>query len=123
MVTTPESPIGNGETKLWELGISYLNFSVLIKPNLSFGIIKPYLLIGPKIDLELSKSTETDESFYDDFNKSRIGLRLGIGSEIKIINQRFLAEFIYDTDFNNLYENENLEVTSKSYDFRIGIFF
>ena len=69
IVTTPESPIGTGETKLWELGINYLNLSILAKPNLNFGLIKPYLLVGPKIDLELSKSVESQESFYDEFKK------------------------------------------------------
>jgi len=122
-VTTAESPIPTGETKLWKLGINYLNLSILVKPNLDFNLIKPYILIGPKIDLELSKSVESEESFYDEFNKNPIGLRLGLGSEIQIINLRFLAEFIYDTDFENLYKNKNVEVTSHSYDFRIGIFF
>ncbi|MCP5063473.1 MAG: PorT family protein [Ignavibacteriae bacterium] len=123
IVKTFESPSGTGETKLWKLGLNYLNLSILAKPNLNLGLVKPYLLVGPKIDLELSKSIDSNESFYDEFSKSRIGLKLGVGSEINIINIRFLAEFIYDTDFANLYKNENLEITSDSYDFRIGIYF
>jgi len=123
IITTVENPFGTGETKLWKLGLNYLNLSILAKPNLDLGLFKPYLLLGPKVDLELSKSIESKESFYDEFSKSRIGLKLGVGSEINIINLRFLVEFIYDTDFANLYKNEILEITSYSYDFRIGIYF
>ena len=122
IVTTPESPAGTGETKLWELGLNYLSIAILAKLNLNFEILKPYLLLGPKVDLELSKSVESTESFYDEFNKSRLGLKLGIGSEFTIVNLKFLAEFVYDTDFSNLYKNENLEITSYSYDFRIGVY-
>jgi hypothetical protein len=87
------------------------------------GSFTPYLLIGPKVDLELSKSTEPSGPLYDDFNQFRVGLKLGIGSEINVINLRFLAEFVYDTDFSNLYKNDYLEITTYSYDFRIGIYF
>lgn len=122
IVRTFDHPDGTGETKLWKLGINYLNLSILAKPNLNLGFLKPYLLVGPKVDLELSKSVSSKDSFYNRFNTSRFGLKLGIGSEINISHLRFLAEFIYDRDFSNLFKGENLEITSYSYDFRIGIY-
>lgn len=121
-VRTFKYPEGTDETKLWKLGINYLNISVLVKPNLDLGLLKTYLLIGPKVDLELSKSSESKDPFYNRFNPSRFGLKLGAGSEIIISDLRFLVEFIYDRDFSNLFESENLEITSYSYDFRIGIY-
>ncbi len=122
VVRTTENPDGTGETKLWQLGLNYFNLSILAKPNINLGSFNPYLLIGPKIDLELSKSTESDGSFYDDFNKSRIGVKLGIGSEINVFDFRLLAEFVYDTDFSNLYKNDNLEITTYSYVLRFGVY-
>ncbi len=119
-----ENPDGNGKFILWKLGINYLNVSILAKPCLDLEIIKPYLLIGPRIDFELGKSIEYYESsFYNDFEKSRLGLKLGMGTEFKLVGIKLLAEFIYDMDFAELYKNENVKVTSSAFHFRIGIYF
>ncbi len=121
--TTSENPDGTGEMVTWKLGINYLNLSLLGKAGINLGVVKPYLLVGPRLDYELNKSVDYDRaSFYDEFKKSRLGLKLGLGSEFNLINLRLLAEVIYDLDFSELYKNENVEVTSGSFDFRIGIF-
>lgn len=122
-VTAADSPDGNGNTVLWKLGINYLNLSILLKPNIELGIIKPYLLVGPRFDYEINKSVSNDElSSFDDYKKSRFGIKLGLGSEVKAIGKRFLFEFVYDHDFSEIYKNENVNVTTSSFDFRIGIF-
>ena len=121
-ISTSESPDPTGETMDWELGLNYLNISLLVKPNINLGILRPYLLIGPKIDMELSKAVETKEDFYDEFEKNRLGLKLGIGSEFTLFKLRLLGEFMYDTDFSNLYTNDNLEVSAYSFDIRIGVY-
>ncbi|MEW6194264.1 MAG: porin family protein [Bacteroidota bacterium] len=121
--SSTEYPDGTGEMVTWKLGINYLNFSLLGKAGINLGVVKPYLLVGPRLDYELNKSVDYDNaSFYDEFKKSRLGLKLGLGSEFNLINLRFLAEVIYDLDLSELYKNENVEVTSGSFDFRVGIF-
>jgi hypothetical protein len=87
------------------------------------GIIKPYLLLGPRFDYEINKSVSNDElSSFNDYKKSRFGIKLGLGSEVTAIGKRLLFEFIYDHDFSEIYKNENVNVTTSSFDFRIGIF-
>lgn len=121
--TSTESPDFIG-TILWKMRIDYLNLSIMAKPKLDLGVLSPYLLVGSRLDYEISKSLEyDDESFYDDFEKSRFGLKIGLGSELKLFELKLLAEFIYDLDFKELYKNENVKVTSNSFDFRLGIYF
>lgn len=50
-----ENPDGNGKTVMWKLGINYINLSLLAKPEFDLGIVKPYLLVGPRLDYELNK--------------------------------------------------------------------
>ncbi len=121
--TTGEYPDGTGEMVTWKLGINYLNLSLLAKPSFNLGIVEPYILVGPRLDYELNKSVDYDDaSFYDEFKKSRSGIKLGLGTEVKIVSLKFLAEFVYDIDFSELYKNENVEITSGSFDFRIGVY-
>lgn len=81
-------------------------------------------MFGPRLDVEIGKSTETDDaSFYDNFVKKRFGLKLGIGTEFIISEINFLTEFVMDFDLQELFKNENVDVTTKSFDFRLGIYF
>lgn len=121
--TTGEYPDGTGEMVTWKLGINYLSLSLLAKPSFNLGIVEPYLLVGPRLDYELNKSVDYDDaSFYDEFKKSRLGIKLGLGTEVKIVSLKFLAEIVYDIDFSELYKNENVEITSGAFDFRIGVY-
>lgn len=120
--TESEYPDGVGSV-LWKMRIDYLNLSIMVKPMMDLGMFSPYLLIGPRLDYEIGKSLAYDQaSFYDEFKKSRLGLKVGLGSEIKIIGLKLVTEFIYDLDFTELYKNENVKVTTDSFDFRIGIY-
>ncbi|KAF0152455.1 MAG: hypothetical protein FD143_1093 [Ignavibacteria bacterium] len=120
--TESESPEILGKV-LWKLMIDYVNISILAKPKFALEKVTPYLLFGPRIDFEIAKSLAFDEARgYDNFKKSRTGVKMGLGSEINLFNMRFLTELVYDLDLLELYENENVKVTSYSFDFRIGVY-
>ncbi len=51
------------------------------------------------------------------------GLKAGIGTEVNLIAFNLLAEFVYDADFKELFENDNLKINTNSYDLRVGILF
>lgn len=124
ITTCCECPEGTGKTVLWKININYINFSVMAKPKIDLGILYPYIMFGPRLDVEIGKSTETDDaSFYDNFVKKRFGLKLGIGTEFIISEINFLIEFVMDFDLQELFKNENVDVTTKSFDFRLGIYF
>lgn len=122
--STVENPEGSGRYVTWKLGIDYINLSALIKTNLIRGSFSPYIIAGPRVDFEIAKAVENDRSsFYDDFNKTRPGYKIGLGADTEIGERKFLFEIIYDGDFSELYENSNVRVTTYSVDFRIGIIF
>jgi len=122
-VTTAQNPEGDGTTWTWKLKIHYLNLSVLAKAKLNLNFITPYILAGPTYGFEISKSVNDESNFYDDFNKSQFGIKFGVGSEFQVSTINFLAEFSFNKSLNSLYKNDNVEVISYFYDFRVGVLF
>lgn len=122
-VTTINQPYGTGEFVTWNTRIDYLNFSAFGKLRFNIGLFAPYVLIGPKIDFEFNKinSLGTVNDVEENFNKNRFGFKVGIGTEIKLLSLNLLAEILYNKDFNELFENENLKVNSNSFDLRVGL--
>ncbi len=123
VATSPECPC-TGNKILWKVSFNYVNFSLLAKPKISFDIFTPYILLGPRLDIEAGKSAENDNpEFYKEYLKERLGLKLGFGTEIKLFGVNLLSEFIWDIDFKKIYSNEYVAVKTNSYDIRIGIKF
>lgn len=122
-VTTIYQPLGTGEFVTWNTRIDYINISAFGKFRFNMGLFAPYVLIGPKIDFEINKinSLETVNVVEENFNKNRFGFKVGIGTEINLLSLNLLAEILYNKDFNELFENENLKVNSNSFDLRVGI--
>jgi hypothetical protein len=103
--------------------LDYLNFSVLGKARLHYVAVSPYIVAGPKLDIEINRNAIEESLILSNFNKERLGFKIGIGTEIHLLYASLLVEFIYDADFNELYSNNNLSIDSKSYDLRIGVMF
>ena len=124
-VTTVTNPDGTGEYITWDTRVDYLNLSALGKLRIELSLFIPYILLGPKIDYEINQENSLGMTnvVEENFNEVMYGFKIGIGSEVKLSNINLLAEILYDYNFNDLYENENLTVTSDSFDFRIGIMF
>ncbi len=121
--TTVSNPDGTGEFITWDTRVDYINLSALGKFRVKLGIVSPYVIAGPKIDFEINKVFSLDEanSVEENFNKNRIGFKVGIGAEINLMSLNLIFEFLYDADFNELFENENLKVNSNSIDLRVGL--
>ncbi len=105
--------------------IDYLSLFLLGKLRYNLVLFSPYLIAGPRFDIELGKNVEKGfETIYDDFKKDNFGLTVGIGTElIKILPLSLLAEFRYNYDLSNVYSNERLKVKNQSFDFLVGVFF
>jgi hypothetical protein len=123
--TTVANPDGIGEFITWDTRVDYLNLSALGKLRLNVGIISPYIIAGPKIDFEINKSLSLIEAniVEQNFKKNIFGFKVGIGGEVNLVVVNLLVEFLYDSDLNDLYKNENLKVNSNSFDLRVGIIF
>ncbi|MBU1099445.1 MAG: PorT family protein [Bacteroidetes bacterium] len=122
--TSPTNPDGGEESLNWQINLDYLNLSFLAKGRISIGQFTPYLLAGPSYDIEINRSVENDDiDNYKDYKKHRMGLKLGAGTEFKLETVTLLAEFVYQADPDNLFNNQLLIVTTSSFDLRIGVFF
>lgn len=121
IATTSESP-ESGNKVLWKMSFNYLNISVLAKPKINLDLLTPYILVGPRVDIELNKSSSLDNpDNYNEFLSERLGLKLGFGTELKLFDLNFLSELIWDVDFKDIYSNENVNVKTNSFDIRIGL--
>lgn len=119
--TSSESP-ELGPKVLWKVSFNYINISALAKPKINLEILTPYILLGPRVDIELSKSAQLDSpENYKEFLSERLGLKFGVGTEAKIFGLNLLSEFIWDFDFDDIYINKNVSVKANSIDIRIGI--
>lgn len=121
IATSSECPC-TGNKILWKVSLNYINFSLLAKPKIAIDIFTPYILLGPRVDIEVGKSAENDNpENYKEYLKERLGLKLGFGTEVKLFGVNLLSEFIWNIDFKNIYSNEYVGVKTNSYDIRIGI--
>jgi hypothetical protein len=121
--TTADSPEISDESVTFGIQLDYLSAGIFSKLLFDFQSLSPYIIVGPKLDFEVNKSNTFNylSEVEKDFEETKLGLKIGIGSEFKIASLSLLAEILYDTDFNNLYENDNLTITTNSFDIRLGI--
>jgi len=122
--TGPDSPDIIGTTTL-NNRIDYLSLFLLGKIRYNLVLFSPYLIAGPRADIELGRDIEKGfETSYKDFKKGNFGLTIGVGTElIKVLPLSLLAEFRYNYDLSNVYSNENVKVKNQSFDFLVGVFF
>lgn len=107
--------------------LDYLNISALCKFRVDLIFFSPYLIAGPKLDIELDKSFNSIDALYndlaDDIKSERFGAKVGIGSEFNLLNLNLLAEVLYDFNFKDLSDNENGKITTSGIDLRVGVMF
>lgn len=111
--------VPGGQLNVQESRLDYLNITALGKLRFNYFLLSPYIVLVPKIDFDISEADE----LIEDFNKNRLGLRVGFGTEVNILPTVLLVEFIYNADFNELYDENNLEINTDSFDLRLGIMF
>ena len=121
-ITSFEHPEGTGEFRTHPSQTDYLNSTILGKIKLSQSDFRPYFIVGTKFDFEIYNN---DKIFIiqDDFAKFIPGLKVGLGTEFTISKLNFLTELLYDANFIELYEENNLNISSSSIDIRLGIIF
>lgn len=101
----------------------YLTLQVYPRLIINLGLIEPYILAGPKLDILLSSDFEFhlfDHSEY--MTKSQIGLVYGFGAKLeKMIHIPLLVEVISFYDFTSYAENDNFESRNISYQLKLGL--
>ncbi|MCF8261883.1 MAG: PorT family protein [Melioribacteraceae bacterium] len=120
--TTTTNPDGIG-SMTWDTRLDYIGIALLAKAKMNLGLFTPYILAGPKYESEIAAhySFGVANPVEKKFNKERIGLRIGGGTEIDFGGYRTLFEITYDHDFNSIYEEEQLIVNTNSIEIKLGV--
>ena len=123
-LTTFDDPDGSsGKTKSIFNRIDYLSFAIEGKFKFNMSLLRPYIFVGPRVDIYLNKKVEKSlDVIYNDLENQIYGLSLGIGSELNNkLPVNLLVELQYNYDFTLAYESGLYEIKNKSLDFKIGI--
>lgn len=134
VVTT--DPMGN-PTSSYDITakINYVNVALIGKLKLaSKSGPTPYILAGPTIGVKASTGSSSSggtnpvdqeiETVLEGYKSTTYGGTFGIGLEVPaalILN--IIAEARYNLDFGNSFENANMKLKNKGFEFLIGVKF
>ncbi|MGD8781428.1 MAG: porin family protein [Ignavibacteria bacterium] len=105
----------------------YLSLALLAKYNLKMPLISPYVLLGPRLDFYLDFDIdeivhEVYAETFENFKDQIYGGTIGVGAEVNVLPVDLFAEFRYDFDFNKAFEDDYIDISSKSFYFTVGLF-
>lgn len=122
-ITTIVQPDGTGEFITVNNRLNYLSFSALAKLKYENEILTPYIIIGPQLNVLLSKNIEKGwEVVFDSFKENNIGLSIGVGTEIKnVLPISILLEYRYESDFIDNYDSSNINIKNYSHILLLGV--
>lgn len=113
--------------------VNYIDLSIIGKLKLPGLALNPYVLAGPSLGIKAGSSVsfargsanETGfETVVDDFKGTSFGMKFGIGTEITAIPLiTLLAEGRYNPDITNSYEEGNVKLKNKVFEFLVGVKF
>jgi hypothetical protein len=121
ITTTSPTPI---RTEVRDKRLDYLSIPILAKASIPFGIITPYILIGPRVDILLGYHDEfiVGTSIYQDFKKTMFGGTVGAGLGLaNLLPTTISVELRYNFDFSDSYDTSLLKVHNNAYDVWVGI--
>ncbi len=114
-----------GEKTEAENTIDYIELLAAAKVRFPMVAISPYVFAGPRVNFELGKSfNEYYNTIENDLESNVAGISVGIGVEAGLVLPfSLLAEYRYDYDFSNVFENDDLEIKNSCHRIQIGIMF
>lgn len=84
------------------------------------GFMAPYFLLGPRIDMLLNYSSESDYPLYRQ-NGSIVGLTCGAGLEYRLQRMGLFAELQYLPDISPVTSEEPLLINNNMISLTLGI--
>lgn len=122
-ISTMTQPDGTGEYINVNNRLNYLSFSALAKFKYENDMFTPYLIVGPQLNILLSKEIEKGWGIvFDTFKENNIDLSIGVGSEIKnILPVSILIEYRYERDFIDNFDSPNLNIKNYSHVILLGV--
>ena len=111
--TTEANPEGTGKILTIKPRIDYLSIPVLVKAGMPSGQVSPFLIVGPRVNIQVGIDKSYMTPAYDYLKKVSIGLTVGAGAELQVSPKAALMiEVSYSPDFTNIFDAD--EAKSKS---------
>lgn len=101
--------------------VDYLSIPILAKVTFRTGRVRPYFVLGPRIDFLLGYESRILKDIYDGFEDTNVGGTIGIGVERKTKLLNMLLELRYSPDFTDAFEKDVLKVKNNSFEILIGL--
>lgn len=121
-VTTMIQPYGTGEFITTDVSLDYLSISALAKLKYEAGMISPYLILGPQLDILFNKSTLGWDVIFDKFSNANICMSIGGGVELNnILSIPLILEYRYERDLMDNYDSPNIDILNYSHVILLGI--
>jgi len=123
--TSEFGPMEIGSYKLFNR-VDYLSIPIFGKITIPMEIIKPYVLIGPRLDYLLGYKSGVGgyNVLFDNFSKTIIGASFGVGVDLKGLSTLpILLEGRYNIDLKDSYNTDLLKVRNNSIDVWLGYYF
>ena len=123
LIRTTSQPLGTGNYITENNKLNYLIFAALAKLKIESGNLTPYIIIGPQLNILMSKNLEKGwEVIFDKFKNNNFGLSLGAGTEIKnIFPISILVEYRFERDLIDNYDSPNIDIKNYSHVILLGI--
>ncbi|MCP4312802.1 MAG: PorT family protein [Bacteroidetes bacterium] len=100
----------------------YLSLAPMLRARTGNGGIEPYALIGPRLDMFLYYSSQS-EFPLEEQNRFILGISMGVGAEFKLSQRELFAEILYQPDLSPVVNTEPLMVNNNSLVLTLGISF
>lgn len=98
----------------------YLSFSPLARYRFELERLIPYVLLGPRLDLLLDYSTDS-EMPLDSWQGYSLGLTAGAGMEYNLSQMKLFLEFQYQPDLSSLSNQDPLVINNHLLAITLGL--
>jgi hypothetical protein len=100
----------------------YLSLAPMLRARTENGAWIPYALIGPRLDMLLYYSSQSDYPLEEQ-NRFVLGLSMGVGIEFSLSRRALLIEIQYQPDLSPLVNTAPLHINNNSLVFTAGLSF
>lgn len=132
IIETTEMGETTGRTLKAKFNVNYFAFKVNAKFSPDLLIVRPYAILGPRIDFYMdSKYSSSDfnvsefQNVLDSISKSPVfGVNAGVGVDIlKVLPFQVFLEFVFNKQLSSAFKNDNVDYKHRSYEFNLGVRF
>jgi hypothetical protein len=102
--------------------IDYLSIVPLLKAGVSFGPGRPYVMVGPRLDLKVGGDSELNSVASDGLETLNWGVTGAVGYELPVgESHRLTLEIHYHRDFSDAYRLTRLTVRNRALIVMVGM--